>query len=107
MPIFNCYPRLFFLLLLALPALSSPAAAQTTGSDSRDTRELPAFTAVRLGTGATVIVRQGSPRSVVIEAMPDDLAKVQTVVVDSQLYITAVQTSTRIGSIKFNIEPRP
>lgn len=100
---FTCFRCLFVLLLLALPMLSQRAAAQTTGSDSRDTRELSAFTAVRLGTRATVVVRQGRPQSVVVEATPNELAKVQTVVVDSQLYIVAVQTSTRIGPLKFNI----
>ena len=105
MPTFTCFYRLCVLLLLALPVLLQRAAAQTTAPSSagRDTRELPAFTAVQLGTRATVIVRQGSPQSVVVEATPDDLSKVQTVVVDSQLYISTVQTSTRIGPIKFNI----
>ena len=99
---FRCF-RPFAMLLLALPVLSQQSAAQTAGSDGRDARELPAFTAVRLGTRATVIVRQGRPQSVVVEATPDDRAKVQTAIVDSQLYITTVQTSTRIGPIKFNI----
>lgn len=104
MPTFTCFHRLFvLLLLLALPGLSQRATAQTTGSNGQDTRELPAFTAVRLDTRVSVIVRQGSPQRVVVEAAPDDLLKVQTVVVDSQLRISTERTSTRIGPVKFNI----
>jgi len=105
MPTFTCFHRLCVLLLLALPVLLQGAAAQTTATSSagRDTRELPAFTAVRLDTRVSVIVRQGSPQRVVVEAAPDDLLKVQTVVVDSQLRISTERTSTRIGPVKFNI----
>lgn len=103
MPTFPCFHRLFVLLLLALPALMQQATAQTTSSNGRDTRELPAFTAVRLDTRVSVIVRQGSPQRVVVEAAPDDLLKVQTVVVNSQLRISTERTSTRIGPVEFNI----
>ena len=100
---FACICRLFVLLLLALPALSQRAAAQTTATAGRETRELPAFTAVQLGTRATVIVRQGSPQSVMVEAAPDDLLNLQTEVVSNQLLIYAKQTNTQVGFFKFNI----
>ena len=104
MNIFACI-RCFFVLLLALPALSQHAAAQATAqtSASRDTRELSAFTAVWLGTRAVVIVRQGSPQCVVVEAAPDDLSKVQTEVVNDQLLIRVRQTNSQVGFFKFNI----
>jgi hypothetical protein len=54
-------------------------------------RELPAFTAVSLGTSITVIVRQGSPQRVEIEALPDDQSKIQTEVTNQQLRIYKVK----------------
>ena len=102
---FSCIRRFFVLLLLVLPLLAQRAAAQATatGTAGRETRELPAFTAVQLGTRATVIVRQGSPQSVVVEAAPNDLLNLQTEVNNNQLLIYTKQTNTQVGFFKFNI----
>lgn len=101
---YTCFRRLFvLLLLLALPALPQRAAAQTTDPIGRETRALPAFTAVHLGTRVSVVVRQGSPQSVVVEAAPADLLNLLTEVENNQLLISTKQTSTPIGPIKFNI----
>jgi len=89
--------RLFYSLAAPL-ALSALLAFRPTA----DTRELPAFTAVQLGTRATVIVRQGSPQRVLVEAAPDDLHKLQTEVVNNQLRIYTEMSSTQIGPIKFH-----
>ena len=92
--------RLFYSLAAPL-ALTALLAFRPT-ADTRETRELPAFTAVRLGTRATVLVRQGSPQRVLVEAAPEDLPKLQTEVVNNQLRIYTKMTSTQIGPIKFN-----
>ncbi|MDJ0366542.1 DUF2807 domain-containing protein [Hymenobacter sp. H14-R3] len=89
--------------LLAATGLLASLFAFRTASGGRETRELAAFTAVQLGTRVSVIVRQGSPQSVVVEAAPDDLLNVQTEVADSQLLISTKQTSTQVGPVKFNI----
>jgi len=95
-------PSKNFLGFLAATFLLGSLMAFRPAAETRETRELPAFTAVRLGTRATVIVRQGSPQRVVIEAASDDLPKLQTEVVGNQLRISTVMTSTQIGPVKFN-----
>ena len=90
--------RLFYSLAVPL-ALSALLAFRPT-ADTRETRELPAFSAVQLGTNAKVIVRQGSPQRVVVEADPADLLKLQMEVVNSQLRIHTELISTQVGSLK-------
>jgi len=92
--------RLFYSLAVPL-ALSALLAFRPT-TDTRETRELPAFSAVRLGTRATVIVRQGSPQRVLVEAASADLPYIQTEVVNNQLRISTAMVGTQIGPIKFN-----
>lgn len=92
--------HLFYSLAAPL-ALGALLACRPT-AETRETRDLPAFSAVRLGTRATVLVRQGSPQRVVVEADPADLPKLQTEVVNNQLRIYTEITSTQIGPLKFN-----
>jgi len=92
--------RLFYALAAPL-ALSALLAFRPT-ADTRETRELPAFSAVRLGTRATVIVRQGSPQRVLVEATSADLLNIKTEVVNNQLRIYTAMTGTQIGPVKFN-----
>jgi hypothetical protein len=92
--------RLFY--ALAAPLTLSALLAFRPTADTREMRELPAFSAVRLGTRATVIVRQGSPQRVLVEAAPADLPKLHTEVVNNQLRIYTEMTSTQIGPLKFN-----
>lgn len=87
---------------LAAPLMLSALLAFQPTADTRETRELPAFTAVRLGTRATVLVRQGSPQRVLVEAAPEDLPKLRTEVINNQLRIYTELTSTQIGPLKFN-----
>jgi len=51
----------------------------------RETRPVGAFTEVSLGGSAHVVLKQGSPQSVVVEASPEALAKFETVVNGQQL----------------------
>jgi|GEM_PF-669370 len=90
--------RLFYLLAAPL-ALSALLAFRPT-ADTRETRDLPAFSAVQLGTNAQVIVRQGSPQRVVIEADPADLRRLQTEVVGNQLRIHTEIISNQVGPLK-------
>jgi hypothetical protein len=73
-----------FVALLLVGALSAfrPAA------DTRELREMPAFTSVQLSTSVTVIVRQGSPQRVEVEAAATDLPHLATTVVNGQLRIS-------------------
>ena len=88
--------------LLAAACLLGCLLAFRPATETRETRELPAFTSVRLGTRATVLVRQCNPQRVVVEAAPEDLPKLHTEVVNNQLRIYTEMTSTQIGPIKFN-----
>lgn len=71
-------------LLVAAAALSAftlhhgPAA-------SREPRPVGAFTELSLGSAARVVVKQGSPQSVVVEAAAADLAEFETTVTGAQL----------------------
>jgi hypothetical protein len=73
-----------FVALLLVGALSAfrPAA------DTRELREVAAFTSVQLSTSVTVIVRQGSPQRVEVEAAAADLPHLATTVVNGQLRIS-------------------
>lgn len=90
-------------LLLPASLLVATAFRPLPVPGLRESRELPAFTAISLGTRVTVLVRQGSPQRVVVEATPDDQRKLQTEVVNNQLRIYTELTSTRVGPFKFNL----
>jgi hypothetical protein len=110
-------------LLLAVGLLSSFIA--TRPEAQRETRAVGPFTEVSLGSSAKVVLKQGSPQSVVVEASPEALAEFETVVKDQVLrlgnrssmgnykdhgsvtvYITAPSlTALRVGgSGKFEVE---
>jgi hypothetical protein len=76
-----------FVALVVVSALSAFRPA----TDTRELREVPAFTSVRLSTSVTVIVRQGSPQRVVVEAAATDLSHLTTTVADGQLRISTEQ----------------
>ena len=71
------------LVVLALSTLSSFDGGRPQAQ--RETRPVGAFTEVNLGGSAHVVLRQGSPQSVVVEAGPEALADFETVVKDQQL----------------------
>ena len=72
-----------WLVLLVVGALSSFIGIQPAAQ--RETRAVGAFTEVNLGGSAHVILKQGSPQSVVVEASPEALADFETLVKDKQL----------------------
>lgn len=71
------------LLALAVGTLSSFAA--TRPQADRETRTVGAFTEISLGGSAHVVVKQGSPQSVVVEASKEDLADFETEVKGNKL----------------------
>ena len=71
------------LVVLALGGLSSFSGVRPAAQ--RETRPVGVFTEVHLGGSAHVVVKQGSPQSVVVEASPEALAEFETVVKDKQL----------------------
>jgi hypothetical protein len=81
-----------FVALLLVSTLSAFRPA----TDTRELREVPAFTSVRLSTSVTVIVRQGSPQRVVVEAPSGDLSHLATTVVNGQLRIST-ESGERAG----------
>ena len=80
---FRIIPACAGLLVLAAGALSSFTAARPAAA--RETRAVGAFTEISLGGSAHVVVKQGSPQSVVVEASKDDLADFETDVQGSKL----------------------
>lgn len=71
------------LVVLAVGALSSFSGVRPEAQ--RETRSVGVFTEVNLGGSAHVVLKQGSPQSVVVEASPEALAEFETVVKDKQL----------------------
>ena len=71
------------LLVLAVGALSSFTTARPLAD--RETRSVGSFTEISLGGSAHVVVKQGSPQSVVVEASKDDLADFETEVQGNKL----------------------
>lgn len=82
-------------LVAALLALV--AFRPAPGPSTRQTREVAAFAEVQLSTSVTVVVRQGSPQQVVVEAASEDLPKLQTEVVAGKLRIERVRPGTHGG----------
>ena len=83
------------LMVLALGALSSFSG--TRPEAPRETRPVGPFTEVSLGGSAHVVLKQGSPQSVVVEASPEALAEFETVVKDQQLRLG---NRSRMGNYK-------
>lgn len=110
-------------LVLAIVLLTSFRSAHPAAQ--RETRPVGEFSEVNLGGSARVVLKQGSPQSVVVEASPEALAEFETTVSNGQLrlgnrskmgnykdygpvtvYITAPSlTALRVGgSGKFEVE---
>lgn len=91
-----------YLLPALLLGLTLSAFRPVPPPSPRQVRELPAFTAVSLGTSVTVIVRQGSPQRVEVEALPDDQPKIQAEVTGQQLHIHKVKAtdSSLLGRLR-------
>lgn len=71
------------LLVLGMSVLSSFGGGQPAAQ--RETRTVEAFTEVNLGGSAHVVLKQGSPQQVVVEASPEALAEFETIVKNKQL----------------------
>jgi hypothetical protein len=71
------------LLALAVGALSSFTSTRPVAD--RETRPVGAFTEISLGGSSHVVVKQGSPQSVVVEASKEDLADFETDVQGNKL----------------------
>ena len=71
------------LFILAVGALSSFSGHRPQAQ--RETRPVGPFTEVSLGGSAHVVLKQGSPQSVVVEAGPEALAEFETIVSGQQL----------------------
>ena len=74
------------LLALAAGALSSFTSSRLLAE--RETRSVSPFTEISLGGSARVVVKQGSPQSVEVEASKDDLADFETTVQASRLRLS-------------------
>ena len=74
------------LLVLAGGALSSFTAARPVAD--HETRPVGAFTEISLGGSAHVVVKQGSPQSVEVEASKEDLADFETEVQGGKLRLS-------------------
>jgi hypothetical protein len=90
-------PRVLLPILAVLSGsvLMSFYSLSGGGQPLRDVRELPAFTQLSLSNPVRVLLRQGSPQHVEVEAAAADLSQLETNVVGSRLSI-----STRRGSGK-------
>jgi hypothetical protein len=84
-------------LLLAVGLLSSFIAVRPEAQ--RETRPVGPFTEVSLGGSARVVLKQGSPQSVVVEASPEALAEFETVVKGQQLNL-GNRNRNNMGSYK-------
>ena len=63
----------------------------------REPRPVGAFTEVNLGGAAHVVLRQGSPQSVVVEGSPEALAAFETVVTGAQLHLRTRRDAEGMG----------
>lgn len=84
------YSLLIVLLALLLPVLHLAAAP------SREVRTVAPFTRLALSNSARVVLRQGSPQRVEVEASAADLAMLETTVDDGKLRIG---TKREIGKL--------
>lgn len=83
------------LVVLAVGALSS--FSEVRPEAQRETRPVGPFTEVSLGGSAHVVLKQGSPQSVVVEASAEALAEFETVVKDQKL---SLGNRNRMGNYK-------
>jgi hypothetical protein len=105
--------KLTFLLLLsalavvAHPDLASssvlPVTSNGTATD-RQTREVAPFTAVTAAGSMRVVVRQGSPQRVEVDASAADQAKVETEVQDGRLRVGQRRDANKMwgSSVRFD-----
>ncbi|WBA41405.1 head GIN domain-containing protein [Hymenobacter canadensis] len=85
------YFSLTMLLALVLPALLLAAPG-------REVRAVAAFTQLGLSNSAKVVLRQGSPQRVEVEAATADLARIETVVEGGRLRISTKQQTGKMWS---------
>lgn len=77
--------RLFFLPLLA--ALFVLSAFRLAPAAEREVRSVPAFTQLNLAGSISIVLRQGSPQKVEVEASAADRAIIETAVRDGKLRV--------------------
>jgi|SRR6476661_488316 len=93
--------------LLFVPALALLGAASLTSfgpassEPGRNVREVPAFTQLALGNSARVVLRQGSPQRVEIEASAADQQWLETTVKGSRLRIATRNDGNKHAWHKF------
>ncbi|WBO84363.1 head GIN domain-containing protein [Hymenobacter yonginensis] len=85
------YASLTLLLALLLPALLLAAP-------NREIRSVAAFTRLGVANSAKIVLRQGSPQRVEVEATTADLARIETVVEGGRLRISTKQQNGRMWS---------
>jgi hypothetical protein len=85
------YASLTLLLALLLPALLLAAS-------NREIRSVAAFTRLGVANSAKIVLRQGSPQRVEVEATAADLARIETVVEGGRLRIGTKQQNGRMWS---------
>ncbi|UOR04503.1 DUF2807 domain-containing protein [Hymenobacter aerilatus] len=61
--------------------------SQSVLADTRETRQVGAFSEIGLGGSANVILRQGSPQKVEVEGSTEDVARLETIVEGKRLRI--------------------
>ncbi|MGY2134653.1 head GIN domain-containing protein [Hymenobacter sp. HD11105] len=83
-----CFPLLA--LLFVLSAFRLDAA-------EREARDVPTFTQLNLAGSFNVVLRQGSPQKVEVEADPEDLSHVETTVTNGKLRVGAKQEKKGMG----------
>ena len=104
------HPFLLLLSILSLiiPAVEAglPAAAATAAGPlaERQARTVASFTAVTAAGSMRVVVRQGSPQRVEVEASAADQAKVETEVEDGRLRVGQRRDSNKMwgSSVRFD-----
>lgn len=81
-------PRLLFPALLLVSGFMASFRPMAAGPASTfEVREVDAFSRVALATSATVLVHQGNPQQITVEATPEDLGRLETLVANGQLVI--------------------
>lgn len=86
------------LLALAVGTLSAFASSRPT--TDRETRSVGTFTEINLGGSSHVVVKQGSPQSVVVEASKEDLADFETEVQGNKLRLGFRSQGGKMGNYK-------
>jgi hypothetical protein len=89
-------PRLFCFPLLAVLFVLS--AFRLDAAAEREVRSVPAFSQLNLAGSFNVVLRQGSPQKVEVDADSEDLSHVETTVTDGKLRVGAKQEKRGMGS---------